>query len=78
MAKKTEDKLTLERVYNVPLRREFMKVPRYRRAKRAVSALKQFIAKHMKAEEIKLGEYVNLELWKNEETSFLADWKNEC
>ena len=43
MAKKKEKKQVLERTFNVPLRKEFMKVPRYRRANKAVKALKEFI-----------------------------------
>ncbi|RLE42824.1 hypothetical protein DRJ48_02660 [Candidatus Woesearchaeota archaeon] len=54
----------MERTYNVPLRREFQKVPRYKRAKRAVTALREFISKHMKSDKVKLGEYVNREIWK--------------
>jgi large subunit ribosomal protein L31e len=46
--KKTEPKVTLEREYIVPLRREWLKVAKYRRGKKAVKALKEFIAKHMK------------------------------
>jgi ribosomal protein L31E len=49
MAKqKTEAKMILEREYNVPLRKEWLKAPEYRRGKKAVKALKEFIAKHMK------------------------------
>ncbi|MEK6869525.1 MAG: 50S ribosomal protein L31e [Nanoarchaeota archaeon] len=66
MAKKEETaKTVLERVYNVPLRREYMKVTSWRRAKKAVNALRQFIAKHMKSDNIILGKYVNKELWKH-------------
>ena len=59
---------TLEREYIVPLRREFLKVPQYRRAGRAAKALKQFIAKHMKVEDrnvdnVRLDKYLNNELW---------------
>ena len=58
----------LEREYVVPLRREWLKIPRYRRAGRAAKALKQFIAKHMKVEErdvekVKVDMYLNNELW---------------
>src|SRR3989338_8090895 len=53
----------IERVYNVPLRDEFIKAPRYRRAKKAVNALRRFLAKHMKSEEIKLGKYLNKKIW---------------
>jgi len=66
MAKEGETaKIVLERVYNVPLRREYMKVVSWRRAKKAVKALRQFIAKHMKSDNIILGRHVNKELWKH-------------
>lgn len=53
----------MEREYNVPLRREWLKVPRYKRAKKAVTAMKQFLGKHMKSENIKLGGDVNEKIW---------------
>jgi len=56
---------TLERTYNVPLRRKFVRSPKYKRSKRAVTILKEFIAKHMKAEEVKIGRNLNEFLWKN-------------
>ncbi len=46
--KKAEPKIILEREYIVPLRKQWLKVPEYKRANKAVKALKQFIAKHMK------------------------------
>ncbi len=63
--KKAETKNVLERVYNVPLRKEYLKVPRYKRTNKAVIALRQFILKHMKATEVKLGKWLNLEMWKH-------------
>ena len=51
MAKEKEPKVELEREYIVPLRKEFKKVPEFRRAKRALKALKQFIARHMRVED---------------------------
>ena len=54
-----------ERIYTIPLRREFRKAPIYRRTKRALKEVKEFLAKHMKAEEVKIGKYLNLELWKH-------------
>jgi len=66
MAKKeAEAKVVLERVYNVPLRKEFMKAPRYKRSKKAVIALRQFIAKHMKSENVLIGKYANQFIWKD-------------
>ncbi len=69
MAKaKTEPKKILEREYTIPLRREFLKVPRYKRANKAIKAIKQFLVKHMKVydrdlNKIKIDKYVNEEIW---------------
>ena len=65
MAKKEETKIVLEREYNVPLRRKYLLVQRYRRTNKAVKTLKEFIAKHMKSENVKLGRYLNTHLWKH-------------
>lgn len=49
MAKgKDEPKVILEREYIIPLRKEWLKVPEYKRANKAVKAIKQFLARHMK------------------------------
>jgi len=62
----------LERTYNVPLRREWLKAPKYKRAKKAVTALRQFLIKHMKPGldkdgkyKFKIGKQLNLHLWKH-------------
>ena len=65
MAKTTEPKAVLERTYNVPLRREYLKAPRYKRVNRAVSALRSFLQRHMKSDDVKIGKYANLKLWEN-------------
>jgi large subunit ribosomal protein L31e len=62
MAKKEQ---IIERTYNVPLRKEYQKVPRWRKTKKAVKALREFLVRHMKSENIKLDEDVNNELWKH-------------
>lgn len=58
----------MERTYVIPLRREFRKVPKYKRAKKAVKGVKDFLTRHMKPGPDtmpKLGRYLNLELWKH-------------
>jgi len=58
----------MERTYNVPLRKGFQKVPHYRRAKKAVKTLKEFIKQHMKAdslEAVKVQKELNEHLWKH-------------
>ena len=49
MAKKEiEPKVVLEREYIIPLRQEWLKVPEYKRANKAVKAIKEFLVRHMK------------------------------
>lgn len=49
MAKKeTEPKVILEREYIIPLRHKWLKVPEYKRANKAVKAIKEFLVRHMK------------------------------
>ncbi|MCF7871780.1 50S ribosomal protein L31e [Candidatus Woesearchaeota archaeon] len=54
-----------EATYTIPLRREFVKVPRHRRAKRAIHALKAYIIKHTKLEDVKIGPMLNEKIWAN-------------
>lgn len=49
--------------YTIPLRREWLKVPVYKRTRYAVNTVRRFIQKHMKVEDVKLGKYLNLKLW---------------
>ncbi len=60
--------VVLEREYTVGLRRAWLVVPRYKRAKKAVKALKEFIARHMKVEnrdvtKVKIDKWLNNEIW---------------
>ncbi len=59
---------TLEREYIIPLRRAWLNVPEYKRARQAVKAIKIFIAKHMKVpdrdvDKVKVDVYLNNEIW---------------
>jgi len=58
-------KIVLEREYNIPLRRKYLLVPRHKRTNKAVKTARQFLEKHMKSANIKLGKYLNLEFWKH-------------
>lgn len=53
----------LERTYNIPLRKEFQKAPPYKRAKKAITAVREFLVKHMKSSDINLGTHLNQEIW---------------
>ena len=67
MAKKKEEtaKTILERTYIIPLRMETLKAPAYRKAKKAITAIREFISRHMKSSDIKIGRYLNLKIWEH-------------
>src|SRR4030042_1263229 len=68
MAKKdAEPKIVLEREYIIPLRREWLKVPEYKRANKAVKAIREFMIRHMKVydrdlDKIKIDKILNNEV----------------
>jgi large subunit ribosomal protein L31e len=58
----------LEREYVVPLKKGVLKAPKYRRAKKAVKVLKEFMVRHMNVRDrdlrkVKIDRYLNNELW---------------
>jgi ribosomal protein L31E len=55
----------IERVYNVPLRERTQYAPKYKRAKKCVNVLREFIEKHMKCDNVKLGNYINEYIWRH-------------
>ena len=66
--KMQEAKIELEREYVIPLRRGFLKVACYKKTKRAVHDIKEFLAKHMKVENrdlnlVKIDRHLNNEMW---------------
>lgn len=66
MAKKEEtSKKVLERVYVIPLRRETLKVPPFKKANKAAKTVRQFISKHMKSDNVLIGKYLNLKIWQH-------------
>ena len=66
MAKKEEQgKVTLERTYIIPLSRELLKVPYYRKAKKAVRTVRAFMQKHMKSPDVLIGRHLNMKLWQH-------------
>lgn len=55
----------MERLYTIPLRKEFSKAPNYKRTSRAITAIRDFMKRHMKCDDIKIGRELNLEMWKH-------------
>ncbi|MBU2576588.1 MAG: 50S ribosomal protein L31e [Nanoarchaeota archaeon] len=67
-SKKGEIKVELEREYIVPLKRGVLNVPHYKRAKKAVRVLKEFMVKHMGVRDrdlrkVKVDINLNNEIW---------------
>jgi large subunit ribosomal protein L31e len=54
--------MTEERIYTIPLRRA-KRVPRHKRSKRAISEVRRFIERHLKADEVKLDPSVSEKVW---------------
>ncbi len=52
----------MERVYIIPLR-DVKRVPRTIRSPKAVRLVREFLKKHMKAEDIKIDNSVNEKIW---------------
>ncbi|MBI2148058.1 50S ribosomal protein L31e [Candidatus Woesearchaeota archaeon] len=52
-----------EKIFTIGLRKEFLKKPKYRRAKKAVTAVKEFIIQHLKVKEVKIGPNLNSKIW---------------
>src|SRR3989344_3711796 len=51
-----------EQIFNIPLRKEFQKVPTWNKAKKAVKATRAFLIRHMKVENVLLGKYLHEQL----------------
>ncbi len=59
----------IEREYTIPLRNKVMVVPRYKRAKKAIRTIKEFLIKHMQIRDrdlnkIRLDKYLNQMIWR--------------
>ena len=66
MAEQKTDKI--EREYTIPLRRQVDKVPRYKKANKAIRTIKEFLVKHMNIRDgdlkkVKIDKFLNEEVW---------------
>ena len=55
----------LKREYVIPLRRRTRTAPKWRRSKKAVSVLKEFVEKHMKTDNVIICKELNEKIWAN-------------
>ena len=68
MAESKAESKNLEREYIIPLRNKWKRVPRYKKANKAIKAIKEFLVRHMKIRDrdlnkVKIDKYLNEEIW---------------
>lgn len=51
--------------HTIPLRKDYLKVPKHRRSKRAISKIKRYVKKHAKVDDVKIGNDLNTYVWKD-------------
>lgn len=52
-----------EKQFTIPLRKEFSKGPSYKRSEKAIKAIREFIERHMKTTDVKIGKNLNLKIF---------------
>ena len=52
-----------EKTYTIPLYQKTLKTRRHKRAKRAVSAVREFMEKHARGSDVRLGTHLNEKIW---------------
>ena len=52
----------MERIYTIPLR-DVKRVPRTKRSPKAMKYIREFIQKHMKAEDVIIDQAINEKVW---------------
>ena len=58
-----EEEYVSEQTYTIPLRRKILNTSRLRRAKKAITTIREFITRHMKPVEIIIHPEVNEKIW---------------
>ena len=54
--------MTEEKTYVIPLRSRWLRSPKYKRSKRAVGALREYLSRHLKRD-VRIGKYLNHAIW---------------
>ena len=54
-----------ERIYTINLRKATLKAPRWLKSKRSVAFVREFLKRHMKGDEIRIGKSITEEIWKS-------------
>ena len=54
-----------ERIYTINIRKATLKAPRWEKSKRSVAFVREFLKRHMKGDEIRIGKSITEEIWKS-------------
>lgn len=54
-----------ERIYTINLRKATLKAPRWEKSKKSVAFIREFLKRHMKGDEIRIGQSITEEIWKS-------------
>ena len=53
-----------EQIYTINLGKQLKNTPRWRRSRRAMNIIRNYLKKHMKAEKVKIGKSITESVWK--------------
>jgi large subunit ribosomal protein L31e len=53
-----------ERIYTINIRNAISKVPKWEKSKRGMAVVRNFLERHMKSDEVKIGKSITEEIWK--------------
>jgi len=52
-----------EKVFTINLRKDGLKAPRWKKSNKASSTVREYLRRHMKVDNIKIGDSINREIW---------------
>ena len=55
--------MAITRTYIIPLRKGTQKAPNYNRTPKAIRTLREFLVKHMKSDNVIIGQHLNEKIW---------------
>lgn len=55
----------VERIYTINLRKATLNTPRWKKSKRSVAVVREFLKKHMKTDEVKIGKSITEKIWQS-------------
>lgn len=53
----------VEKIYTINLKKATIKTPRWEKAKKSMSFIREFLKRHMKADEIRIGKSITEKVW---------------